>query len=69
MVKKILLGLLVLAIAVQFYRPEKNLAAAPAKTDLLALHPAPAEVRQLLQAEVTFAVRYSRNSQNFLGAI
>jgi hypothetical protein len=50
MVKKILLGLLVLAIAVQFYRPEKNLAAAPAKTDLLALHPAPAEVRQLLQA-------------------
>lgn len=49
MVKKILLGLLVLALAVQFYRPEKNLSAAPAKTDLLVLHPAPAEVKQLLQ--------------------
>lgn len=50
MVKKILLGLLVLALAVQFYRPAKNLAAAPAKTDLLTLHPAPPEVKQLLQA-------------------
>lgn len=49
MVKKILLGLLVLALAVQFYRPAKNLAAAPAKTDLLTLHPAPPEVKQLLQ--------------------
>lgn len=49
MVKKILLGLLVLVIAAQFYRPEKNLSASPPKTDLLVLHPAPPEVKQMLQ--------------------
>jgi len=48
MVKKILLGLLLVAVGLQFIRPEKNLSAAPAKTDLLVLHAAPAEVRQML---------------------
>jgi hypothetical protein len=49
MLKKILLGLVVIVVALQFIRPEKNLAASPPKTDLLALHPAPAEVKQMLQ--------------------
>ncbi len=49
MVKKILLGLLALAIAVQLYRPAKNLSPTPPKSDLLALHPAPPEVKQMLQ--------------------
>jgi hypothetical protein len=47
-VKKILLGLLVIAAGLQLVRPEKNLAPTPAKTDLLVLHPAPPEVKQLL---------------------
>jgi hypothetical protein len=49
MLKKILLGLVVIVVALQFIRPEKNLAAGTPKTDLLALHPAPAEVKQMLQ--------------------
>lgn len=46
--KRIFLGLVVLFVAIQFIRPEKNIAAAPGPNDILALHPAPAEVRQLL---------------------
>lgn len=49
MLKKILLGLLLVVVALQFIRPEKNTSAAIPKTDLLTLHPAPAEVKQLLQ--------------------
>ena len=48
MLKKILLGLLVIVIGIQFVRPEKNVSPAPGKSDLLVLHPAPAEVKQLL---------------------
>jgi hypothetical protein len=48
MLKKILLGLVVVAVVLQFIRPEKNLAAGPPKTDLLTLHPAPAEVKRML---------------------
>lgn len=48
MVKKILLGLILVAIVIQFVRPQKNLSAATPKTDLLVAHPAPAEVKQLL---------------------
>lgn len=48
MIKKILLGLIVLGIGIQFIRPAKNLSATPEKTDLLVLHTAPAEVKKLL---------------------
>jgi hypothetical protein len=48
MVKKVFLGLFVLAVGLQFFRPEKNIGDVPASTDLFVLHPAPAEVRQLL---------------------
>ncbi len=48
MIKKILLGLIVLGVGIQFIRPAKNLSATPEKTDLLVLHTAPAEVKQLL---------------------
>lgn len=48
MLKKIIIGLLVVFVGLQFARPEKNLSAVPAKTDLLVLHPAPAEVKNLL---------------------
>lgn len=49
MIKTILLALAALAVAAQFLRPDKNLSPAPARTDLLVLHPAPAEVKHLLQ--------------------
>ena len=49
MKKKILLGLLFAALAVQLVRPEKNISTETPKTDLLALHPAPAEVKRMLQ--------------------
>lgn len=49
MLKKILLGLGLVAVALQFVRPEKNVSPTPPKTDLLALHPPPAEVKHLLQ--------------------
>jgi hypothetical protein len=48
MIKKILLGLIVLGVGIQFIRPAKNLSATPEKTDLLVLHTAPAEVKKLL---------------------
>ena len=48
MIKKILLGLIVLGVGIQFIRPAKNLSATPEKTDLLVLHTAPAEVKHLL---------------------
>jgi len=48
MVKKIFLGLILIAVVIQFFRPQKNLSAATPKTDLLAVHAAPAEVKQLL---------------------
>jgi hypothetical protein len=49
MVKKILLGLLLLFMAIQFIRQSKNLGASPGPADLFAQHEAPAEVKQLLQ--------------------
>ena len=48
MLKKIFLGLLVVMIGIQFIRPEKNVSPVPGKNDLLVLHPAPAEVKQIL---------------------
>ena len=49
MVKKILLGLALVFVALQFHRPEKNVQAATPKTDFLVLHPAPPEVKRMLE--------------------
>ncbi len=47
---KTLLGLGIIVISMQFYRPVKNLGSpAPDARDLLARHPAPPEVQTLLQ--------------------
>lgn len=48
MVKRITFGLLAVLVGIQFVRPEKNLSATPAKTDLLVLHAAPEAVTQML---------------------
>jgi hypothetical protein len=49
MVKKILLGLILVVLGLQFIRPEKNLAPTPGKNDLFVQHPAPAEVKRLVE--------------------
>jgi hypothetical protein len=49
MAKKILLGLLVVVLGLQLVRPEKNLSPVRPKTDLLLQHPAPPEVKRLLE--------------------
>lgn len=47
--KKIILGLFVVFLAIQFIRPAKNVSSAPAsKDDLATLYPPPPAVRQLL---------------------
>lgn len=47
--KKILLALAVLAIGIQFVRPQKNISAAPpSKDDFLVAHPPPPELRHLI---------------------
>ncbi len=50
MLRKILLGLLVVLLGAQAFRPEKNLSAAPAPSDLLVKHPAPPAVERMLRA-------------------
>jgi hypothetical protein len=51
MLKKLAFGFLLLLAGIQFFRPEKNLSAAPpGKDDLLVRFAAPAEVKQLLKA-------------------
>ena len=48
--KKIFLGLALLLVAIQFVRPAKNLSAAPAGQDDLAVrYPPPPEVRRILE--------------------
>ena len=42
-------GLAVALLAIQFVRPEKNLSAGPGKDDFLVRHPAPPEVKRLLE--------------------
>ena len=49
MIRKIILGLLVLFVAAQFIRPEKNLAAVESPTDIETKHPVPAEVKALMK--------------------
>ena len=48
--KKILLGLLVVFIAIQFIRPEKNLSAAPTSNELFAHYQAPDSLKQLIKS-------------------
>jgi hypothetical protein len=47
--KKIFLGLLLLFVAAQFWRPARNAAAAPGPNDINVKHPVPAKVQALLQ--------------------
>ena len=49
MLKKILIGLAAALLAIQFVRPEKNLSSGPGKDDFLVRHPAPPEVKRLLE--------------------
>ena len=49
MIKKIIIGLLVLFVAAQFIRPEKNLSATASPTDIETKHPVPAEVKALMK--------------------
>ena len=46
--KRVLLGLLVAFIAIQFVRPAKNLATGPSPDDIITKYNAPANVRQIL---------------------
>ena len=48
LLKKIILGLVVLFIAIQFVRPAKNIAARPSENDITDHHPTPPAVKQLL---------------------
>jgi hypothetical protein len=48
MIKKILLGLALLFLAIQFVRPVKNLSPAPGSNDITARVTVPAEVQQVL---------------------
>jgi len=49
MIKKIFLGLVILLVAAQFVRPEKNLSAGTGPNDISVRHPVPARVQTLLQ--------------------
>ena len=48
LLKKILLGLVVLFVAIQFFRPTKNIAARPSENDIADHYPTPPAVKQLL---------------------
>ena len=48
MVKKILLGLLVVLLAIQFIRQSKNLGVVPSPADIQVRHPATPEIQHLL---------------------
>src|SRR6267142_1784670 len=48
MIKKILPGLALLLVAIQFYRPARNLSAAPGPNDINVKHPLPPAVKTLL---------------------
>lgn len=47
--KKILVGLLIVLVAIQFIRPEKNLSAAQSPDDIFAHYPAPDSVKTLVK--------------------
>lgn len=48
MIKKILLALLILLIAIQFIRPEKNTAEGLSESDISTKYPMPEEVKQIV---------------------
>jgi len=47
--RQTLVGLLIFFITIQFVRTPKNIAAGPDPRDILAIHPAPAEVQKILR--------------------
>ena len=49
MLRKVLIGLALLLVAIQFIRPQQNLAAGPGLNDINVRHPVPADVQLLLQ--------------------
>jgi hypothetical protein len=49
MLKKILVGLLVVLVAIQFIRPARNLAPTPGPNDITTRHPVPPEMRRILE--------------------
>ena len=49
MIRKILLGLAVILVAIQFVRPARNESAGPGPNDIAAKHPVPADVAALLR--------------------
>src|SRR5690606_25714635 len=49
MVKKILYGLLIVFIVMQFIRPEKNISEIPSSNDIRVHHPLPADVQSILK--------------------
>ena len=49
MLKKILIVILLALVALQFFRPAKNLSAAPSPHDVIALHTPPADVKAVLE--------------------
>jgi len=49
MMKKVLVGLLILFLCLQFYRPAKNIAAAAGPHDLAAQFPVPAKVQEIFR--------------------
>jgi hypothetical protein len=48
MLRKIALGLVIVLVAAQFYRPARNLSAGPGPNDITAKHPVPANVQAIL---------------------
>ena len=49
MLKKIIVGLIILLAVAQFVRPEKNLSAGVSPNDITLKHPVPADVKNILQ--------------------
>lgn len=49
MLKKILIGLLILLVVVQFIRPARNLSSAASPNDIAAVYEVPENVKQILQ--------------------
>jgi hypothetical protein len=47
-IKRVFLGLLATFVAIQFFRPVKNLGASPGASDLMAKYPPPPAVRKIL---------------------
>jgi hypothetical protein len=49
LLKKILLGLLIIFIVIQFFRPSRNISSTPSPTDISTVYPVPANVNTILE--------------------